>query len=103
MTPSSGTDGRRPTWPASPSGAAHADLTGDLSAVVGSLHGAYDEQFGARVVQAEIQRAADRFTGARIRAFVPLFVRRYAGARLRALQAELQPASGGAAGVGRRG
>jgi len=61
----------------------HAPLTGDLSVVVGSLHDKYDERVGAAVVETEIQQVADRFTEARIRSFVPLFVRRYAGARLR--------------------
>jgi hypothetical protein len=61
----------------------HAQLTGDLSVVVGSLHEKYDERVGAEVVETEIQQVADWFTDARIRSFVPLFVRRYAGARLR--------------------
>jgi hypothetical protein len=67
--------------------------------VVGSLHRAYDERVGATAVDTEIQQVADRFTGARIRAFVPLFVRRYAGARLRALRPESQPSPGTAPGV----
>jgi len=92
-SPSRRTDTRSPTEQATPSGAAHAELNGDLSVVVGSLHRAYDERVGATAVQAEIQQVADRFTGARIRAFVPLFVRRYAGARLRSLPATPQLAS----------
>ena len=72
--------------PAAPT--AHADLTGDLEPVVGSLHETYDARVGAAVVDSEIQQVADRFVGARIRAYVPLFVRRYAGARLRADAAE---------------
>ena len=103
MTPSPRTDTRRPTAPASPSGAAHAELTGDLSVVVGSLHRAYDARVGATVVQAEVQQVADRFTGARIRAFVPLFVRRYAGARLRTLPATPRPVTGTAPGTSGRG
>lgn len=103
MTPSPCTDARRPTEQAPPCGAAHAELTGDLSVVVGSLHRTYDERVGATVVQTEIQQIADRFTDARIRAFVPLFVRRYAGARLRTLQATPQPATGTAPGTPGRG
>ena len=99
MTPSPRTDTRRPTQQAPLAGAGHAELNGDLSVVVGSLHRAYDERVGATVVQAEIQQVADRFTGARIRAFVPLFVRRYAGARLRTLPATPQPATGTAPGA----
>jgi len=93
MTPPPDTDHARPARQPSPAGAAHAELTGELSVVVGSLHRAYDERVGATAVQAEIQQVADRFTGARIRAFVPLFVRRYAGARLRSLPATPQLAS----------
>ena len=62
----------------------HADLTGDLSIVVDSLHEMYDDQVGALAVSTEIQQAADRFTNARIRSFVPLFVQRYASVGLRA-------------------
>jgi len=91
MIPSPGSDIRKPSGQPSPSGAVHAELTGDLSAVVGSLHNAYDDRVGATVVDAEVQQVADRFTGARIRAFVPLFVRRYAGARLRTRQAQPRP------------
>jgi hypothetical protein len=61
----------------------HADLSGDLQAVVMSLHDQYDWQVGPVIVQAEIQQVADRFTGARIRSYVPLFVRRFSGKRLR--------------------
>ena len=103
MTPSPGSDTRRPSGQPSPSGAEHAELTGDLSAVVGSLHNAYDERVGATVVDAEVQQVADRFIGARIRAFVPLFVRRYAGARLRTLPATPRPVTGTAPGTSGRG
>ena len=103
MTPSPRADTRGPTPQASTAEAAHAELTGDLSVVVGSLHRAYDETVGATVVQAEIQQVADRFAGARIRAFVPLFVRRYAGARLRTLPATPQPDAGTAPGAPGRG
>ena len=61
----------------------HAQLTGDLSVVVGSLHDQYDSRLGFAVVDSEIQQVADRFALARIRSFVPLFVRRFAGAKLR--------------------
>jgi len=67
----------------SPTAGSHAPLTGDLSDVVGSLHEKFDEPLGAVLVDSEIQQVADRFTHARIRAFVPLFVGRYAGANLR--------------------
>jgi hypothetical protein len=67
----------------SPAPGSHAPLTGDLSVVVGSLHEKYDDPLGPVLVDSEIQQIADRFTHARIRAFVPLFVRRFAGARLR--------------------
>jgi len=86
-------DDRSPA-PGPPSGTGRPELAGDLSVVVGSLHRAYDDQVGATAVQAEIEQVADGFTGARIRAFVPLLVRRYAGARLRALPAGPQPTSG---------
>ena len=94
MTPSPRADTRGPTPQASTAEAAHAELNGDLSVVVGSLHRAYDQRVGATAVQAEIQQVADGFIGARIRAFVPLFVRRYAGARLRGLPATPQPTTG---------
>jgi hypothetical protein len=67
----------------SPTPGSHAPLTGDLSVVVGSLHEKYDDPLGPVLVDSEIQQVADRFTHARIRAFVPLFVRRYAGKSLR--------------------
>ena len=62
---------------------AHADLSGDLYTAVQSLHRQFDEQVGAAAVEAEIQHVADRFTDARIRTYVPLFVRRFAGHELR--------------------
>jgi hypothetical protein len=58
-------------------------LAGDLSVVVGSLHEKYDDSLGARIVDSEIRQVADRFADARIRSFVPLFVQRYASAKLR--------------------
>ena len=76
-------DARRAPPEASVPTGPHADLTGDLSIVVGSLHEQYDSRLGAAVVDTEIQLIADRFTTAKVRAFVPLFVRRYAGARFR--------------------
>jgi hypothetical protein len=53
-------------------------LPADLDAVAGNLHTEFDARLGATVVNAEIHRAAEPFTDAPIRAFVPLFVRRYA-------------------------
>jgi hypothetical protein len=82
----------------SPPAAAHAELTGDLSGVVGSLHDTYDDRVGAEVVDSEIQRVADRFVSARIRAYVPLFVRRFAGAQLRVDEADASRS--GARGAG---
>jgi hypothetical protein len=58
-------------------------LAGDLSVVVGSLHEEYDDSLGARIVDSEIRQVADRFADARIRSFIPLFVQRYASAKLR--------------------
>jgi hypothetical protein len=72
-------------------------LAGDLNVVVGSLHDQYDDSLGAGIVDSEIQRVADRFADARIRSFVPLFVRRYASAKLRGHI----PLSGPSAGVER--
>jgi hypothetical protein len=98
MTQSERDGSGRSSVPASPPVAAHAELTGDLSVVVGSLHDTYDDRVGAEVVDSEIQQVADRFISARIRAYVPLFVRRYAGAQLRADQAD--PSRRGTRGSG---
>ena len=54
----------------------------DLIHVSGSLHRQFDARLGAPAVDIEVLRIADQFTGARIRAFVPLFVRRFAGQAL---------------------
>ena len=70
----------------------HFDLTGDLSGVVTALHEQFDDQLDAEVVDAEIQVVADRFVDARIRSFVPLFVRRYASEKLRRLAGGGRPA-----------
>jgi hypothetical protein len=61
----------------------HADLSGDLRVVARSMHDAFDDQVGPDVVEVEVQRVADRFVQARIRMYVPLFVRRFAGQALR--------------------
>ena len=82
-----------PSEPTSPPVVVHADLTGDLRVVVESLHETYDDQVGAAVVDHEIQEVADGFMSARIRAYIPLFVRRYAGARLRADRADVNRSS----------
>ena len=63
----------------------HSDLTGELSGVVRSLHDQFDPRLDSTVVDAEIQVVADQFVNARIRSFVPLFVRRYASEKLRRL------------------
>lgn len=83
MTPTEYAESRTASVVASAPGGRHADLAGDLSGVVGSLHAQYDDLVGAAVVGTEIQRVADRFTDARVRAFVPLFVRRYVEELLR--------------------
>jgi hypothetical protein len=57
-------------------------LTPDLFTVAAVLHDEFDDQVGAAVVDTEIRRVADQFTDAPIRAFVPLFVRRFAGDEL---------------------
>jgi hypothetical protein len=63
--------------------ARHADLTGDLHTAAESLHQQFDQQVGSAVVDVEIQRVADLFADARIRAYVPLFLRRFATHELR--------------------
>ena len=66
--------------------------------MVGSLHEQYDPQLGAETVQAEIQDVADQFEGAWVRAFVPLFVRRFSRERLRGRDRHPHvPAAGSAA------
>jgi hypothetical protein len=55
----------------------HTALTGDLTEVAASLHRRFDPDLGAATVGFQIQLTADRFADARIRAFVPLFVRRF--------------------------
>ena len=68
--------------------APHAELAADLNMVAGSLHEQYDSRLGVAVVDTEIQLVADRFTDAKIRSFVPLFVRRYAAGRMKGLCAQ---------------
>jgi len=82
MTPGERSSPPRPALVSAPDGP-HAQLTGDLSVVVGSLHDQYDSRLGFAAVDSEIQQVADRFALARIRSYVPLFVRRFAGAKLR--------------------
>jgi hypothetical protein len=69
--------------PPAPTPAPALDLNADLTTVANSLHAQYDENLGRRTVDSEIRLVADRFNKATIRAFVPLFVRRYAGASLK--------------------
>lgn len=59
-------------------------LPPDLTHVARSLHDQHDPLLGQALVSEEIQRWAARFADANIRTFVPLFVRRFAGAALRA-------------------
>ena len=47
------------------------------------MHDKFDDQVGAEAVETEVQQVADRFSQARIRMYVPLFVRRFAGHALR--------------------
>ena len=101
MTSTERIDSERSIAEASQSEHPHAALTGDLSVVVGSLHAKYDERVGAAVVEKEIQQVADTFTEARIRSFVPLFVRRYAGAKLRDHGDAVLAATGAVAAVPR--
>jgi hypothetical protein len=70
-----------PERPADP-GVDSPALTPDLFTVAAVLHDEFDEQVGAAVVDTEIHRVADQFTDVPIRAFVPLFVRRFAGDEL---------------------
>jgi hypothetical protein len=69
--------------PPAPTTGTPADLDTDLTAVAQSLHAQYDDNLGHRTVDSEIRLVANRFDKAPIRAFVPLLVRRYAGANLR--------------------
>lgn len=81
--------------PAAPR-AADPTLPVDLYAVAGNLHTEFDARLGATVVSTEIHRAADPFTDAPIRAFVPLFVRRYAGKDLEGRSAKKAEEQGAA-------
>jgi len=47
------------------------------------MHDQFDDQVGTQAVESEVQQVADRFAQARIRMYVPLFVRRFAGHALR--------------------
>jgi hypothetical protein len=82
MTPSERSGPERPPHASAPDGP-HRRLAGDLSVVAGSLHEQYDPRLGSAVVDCEVARVADSFADARVRSFVPLFVRRFAGAKLR--------------------
>lgn len=68
-------------------------LASDLLNVAEGLHHEFDDQLGAAVVDTEIHRVADQFTDAPIRAFVPLFVRRFAGDELDDRSERQRPAS----------
>jgi hypothetical protein len=65
-----------------------AELGGDRRDVVESLHHTYDVRVGAVLVDSEIQQVADRFVEARIRSFIPLFVRCFAATALRRRRAQ---------------
>jgi len=47
------------------------------------MHEQFDHHVGTEAVDTEVQQVADRFAHARIRLYVPLFVRRFAGHALR--------------------
>ena len=85
MTPSEPSGTRRSSSRVAAPHGSHADLTGDLSGVVKALHEQFDPHVDATVVDAEIRLVADRFADARIRSFVPLFVRRYTSEKLNRL------------------
>jgi hypothetical protein len=65
-----------PVLPRDPGGT-HEELAPDLIDVAASLHRRFDPDLGSATVGFQIQLTADRFAKARIRAFVPLFVRRF--------------------------
>ena len=73
----------QPPGPPDVHGGPRDELNADLTAVAASLHEQYDVRLGADAVDAEIRAVAERFVDARIRGFVPLFVRRFAGKGLR--------------------
>ena len=60
-----------------------AALPADLTHVARSLHDQHDPLLGQALVSEEIQKWVSRFSDASIRTFVPLLVRRFAGAALR--------------------
>jgi hypothetical protein len=53
-----------------------------LRAVRAALHGRFDGNVGAQLVERELEEAIRRFDGARVRDFVPVLVERRAGERL---------------------
>lgn len=60
----------------------------DLNDVRARAHEEYDDRLDPQVVNACLDEVASRFSGAKVRSFVPLLVRRY-------VRAELQGRLGG--------
>jgi hypothetical protein len=57
-------------------------LNGDLQDVVHGVHQEFDEHLDPRAVDECLDRIAEKFVNAKVRAFVPLLVRRYASDEL---------------------
>lgn len=57
-----------------------------LDGAAARLHEEFDAGLGPEVVDRQVAQTAERFASARVRTFVPLLVRRYAGEALRDLQ-----------------
>jgi hypothetical protein len=57
-------------------------LTDDLQDVAHGVHQEFDEHLSPRVVDECLDRMAEKFIHAKVRAFVPLLVRRYASDEL---------------------
>jgi hypothetical protein len=57
-------------------------LTGDLQDVARGVHQEFDEHLDPRAVDECLDRMAAKFVHAKVRAFVPLLVRRYASDEL---------------------
>jgi hypothetical protein len=53
-------------------------LSGDLQDVANGVHQEFDEHLDPRAVDECLDRIAAKFVNAKVRAFVPLLVRRYA-------------------------
>jgi hypothetical protein len=58
-------------------------INGDLTDVAHGVHQEFDELLGPEAVDECLDRVAAKFVDAKVRAFVPLLVRRYVRAELR--------------------